>query len=403
MSPLRRQYFLSYAAIGSIMPLLTVFLREQGGFNFLQIGLAMAVMGVPTLCSPALLTLLADRNLDTRRILAAAAAGSAGVLAAMYFSQSLALTLGLFFCHGLASVAMLPLQDGYFFSLTEKYKRERRPSPEYPMMRIWGTVGYILPSLILYYPLLRGAEVRMILPCAVVFCLLGFANSFTLDSVPRAHPANASRLPSRQAMRALFGPNARWLCLGLLFAYLAAASYYAFIGNYLDEVVGVPKPYIPLIIQLGVVVEIGCTLLMPWLHRHIRLKGIMVLGLSCMVARMTLLALFPCPLVAVAVQLGHGFEILALYVGPVMFLNRLAGDDFRSSIQGVFTMTVAGVARVLGSLSAGAIASHFGLAANLLFGASLGACALFVIAFLFARIPPRDESREIAVSSSPLP
>lgn len=403
MTAIRRQFFVSYAAIGSIMPLVTVFLREQGGFDFLQIGLAMALMGVPTLCSPALITLLADRKLDTRRILATAFSFSAVVLTLMFFSGNIALTLALFVCHGLASVAMLPLQDGYFFSLSEEERKRTGVSVEYPTVRIWGTMGYILPSLILYYPLLKGAEPRLILPCSVFFCLLSLANSFTLKPVARTVGHVPSRMPSRQALRAIFAPNARWLSIGLFFALLAAATYYAFIGNYLDEVVKVPKPYIALIINLGVLIEVGCTLLMPWLQRRIRLKGILVLGLCCMVTRMLLLSFFPSPVVAVVAQLGHGFEVLALYVGPVMFLNRLAGDEFRNSIQGIYTMAVVGSARVIGSLSAGYVASTFDLRWNLLLGAGLATCALLIIAFLFSRIPPRDASGEIAVSSGSVP
>lgn len=403
MTAIRRQFFVSYAAIGSIMPLVTVFLREQGGFDFLQIGFAMALMGVPTLCSPALITLLADRNLDTRRILATAFSCSAIVLTLMFFSGQISLTLALFVLHGLASVAMLPLQDGYFFSLSEEERKRTGVSVEYPTVRIWGTMGYILPSLILYYPLLKGADARLILPCSVFFCLLSVANSFTLRPVKRVAGPVPARLPSRQALAAIFAPNARWLSIGLFFALFAAATYYAFIGNYLDEVVEVPKPYIALIINLGVLIEVGCTLMMPWLQSRIRLKGILVLGLCCMVTRMLLLAFFPSPTVAVLAQLGHGFEVLALYVGPVMFLNRLAGDEFRNSIQGVYTMAVTGSARVLGSLSAGWVASTFDLRANLFLGAGLATCALLIIAFLFSRIPPRDPSGEIAVSSGTVP
>lgn len=403
MTAIRRQFFVSYAAIGSIMPLITVFLREQGGFDFLQIGFAMALMGVPTLCSPVLITLLADRNLDTRRILATAFTCSAVVLTLMFFSQHIALTLTLFVFHGLASVAMLPLQDGYFFSLAEAERKRTGRSVEYPTVRIWGTMGYILPSLILYYPLLKGAEPRLILPCSVFFCLLSLANSFTLRPVERPVSAVPSRLPSRQALGAIFAPNARWLSIGLLFALIAAATYYAFIGNYLDEVVRVPKPYIALIINLGVLVEVGCTLMMPWLQSKIRLKGILVLGLCCMVTRMLLLSFFPHPEVAVVAQLGHGFEVLALYVGPVMFLNRLAGDEFRNSIQGVYTMAITGSARVIGSLSAGWVASTFDLRTNLLLGAGLATCALLIIAFLFSRIPPRESTGEIAVSPGSVP
>ncbi|NLT71585.1 MAG: MFS transporter [Verrucomicrobiaceae bacterium] len=403
MTAIRRQFFLSYAVIGSVMPLMTVFLKEQGGFSYLQIGLAQSLMSVPMLCSPALITLLADRNLDARVILAAAFTCSATVLSLIFFSTSITLTLTLFVFHGLAFVAMLPLQDGYFFSLAEKHRKLGRPVPEYPLVRIWGAVGFIVPSLILFYPLSRGAEPRMILPCAILFCLFSLANSFTLTPVPRLAPAGTRRLPSRQALHAIFGPNARWLAIGLFFAFFAVSTYYAFIGNYLDEVIGIPRRHIGLIINLGVVLELVCTLLMPWLQRKIHLKGVMVLGLSCMVARMLLLACFPTPFVAVIAQLGHGFEILALYIGPIMFLNRLAGDEFRNSIQGVFTMAVGGTARVIGGVSAGFMVTWFGLRGCLFLGAGMSTCALLIIAFLFSRIPPREDLEEKTVSPVSLP
>ncbi len=400
MTAIRRQFFLSYAVIGSVMPLMTVFLREQGGFDYFQIGLAMSLMSIPMLCSPALVALLADRNLDPRRILSAAYTCSAIVLTLIFFSKSITLTLTLFVFHGLAFVAMLPLQDGYFFSLAEDSRRNGRATPEYPLVRIWGTLGFILPSLILYIPLSRGADPRMILPCAISFCILSLLNSFSLRPAARLAVARGRMLPSRRALSAIFAPKARWLSIGLFFGYLAAANYYAFIGNYLDEVVGVSKRHIGLIINLGVLIEVGCTLLMPWLQRRIHLKGIMVLGLGCMVTRMILLSFFPTPFTAVLSQIGHGFEVLALYIGPVMFLNRLADDEFRNSIQGVFTMAISGSARVLGGVSAGLMATHFGLKGCLLLGAGLGTCAFIVITFLFSRIPPRQELQEITVSTS---
>jgi PPP family 3-phenylpropionic acid transporter len=401
MTALRRQFFFSYAVIGSVMPLMTVFLREQGGFDYLQIGLAMSLMNIPMLCSPALITLLADRNLDPRTILAVAFTCSAIVLSLIFLSTSIPFTLLLFVFHGLAFVAMLPLQDGYYFSLAEESRKSGITTLEYPLIRIWGTIGFILPSLILYFPLSQGAEPRMILPCAITYCLLSLANSFTLDPVKRIGAGASSRLPTRQALTAIFAPNARWLSIGLFFGFFAAATYYAFIGNYLDEVVGIPKRYIGLIINLGVLLEVGCTLLMPWMQRKIHLKGVMVLGLGCMVTRMILLYWFPSPTTAIVAQIGHGFEVLALYIGPVMFLNRLAGDEFRNSIQGVFTMAVGGTARVLGGVSAGYVATHFGLKGSLVLGAALGICAFAVITFLFSRIPPRDEIGENAVSPAP--
>ncbi|MEM9016905.1 MAG: MFS transporter [Verrucomicrobiota bacterium] len=402
MNPLKRQFFLSYAVIGSVMPLLTVFLREQGGFDFLQIGLAMSLMSVPMLCSPALITLLADRNLDSRRILAVAYSCSAIVLSLLYFSESITLTLVLFLFHGLAFVAMLPLQDGFFFSLSETQRQEGKSPPPYPAVRVWGTVGFIVPSLILFYPLSRGADASAILPCAVGFCLLSLANSFTLPETQKRGP-RSTRLPTREAFRSIFSPEARWLSIGLFFGFSAASCYYAFIGNFLDEVVGFPKKQIGLVINLGVALEIVFTLLMPWLQRLIHLKGIMVVGLFCMSARMTLMVLFPHDWVVVLVQVFHGLEVLALYVGPVMFLDRLATDEFRNSIQGVFTMAIGGVSRVAGGLAAGFVVTEFGLRGGMVYGSTLAGIACLIIAFLFRRIPPRTDVPRTKVPRTDVP
>lgn len=390
MNALRRQYFLSFAVIGSVMPLMTVFLKEQGGFSFLQIGLAMSLMSVPMLCSPALITLLADRNLDSRRILAVAFTCSAAVLSLMYFSTHIAWTLTLFVFHGLAFVAMLPLQDGYFFSLSENLRVQGSKGPSYPLVRVWGTVGFIVPSLILFVPLSRGAPASAILPCAVFFCLLSLANSFTLPRIDRPS-TRSDRLPTREALKAIFSPEARWLSIGLFFGFLAAAAYYAFIGNYLDEVVKIPKRFIGLIINLGVALEIGFTVAMPWLQQRIRLKGVLVAGLACMAGRLILLTFFPTPAIAVAVQVFHGLEVLALYIGPVMFLDRLARDEFRNSIQGVFTMVIGGVSRVIGGLLAGAVVMNFDLKGGLIYGAAMATISFLILAFLFSRIPRRGE------------
>lgn len=369
------------------MPLITVFLREVGGFGYVEIGLAMSLMSVPMLCSPALITLLADRNVDSRRILAVAYACSALVLSAIYLSQSVALTLTLFVFHGLSFVAMIPLQDGFFFTLEEENRKRGLPSPSYPLVRVWGTIGFIVPSLILFIPLARGASSASILPCAVFFCLASLANTFTLPARGKA-VRGAHGFPTKDALRAIFAPNARWLSVGLFFGFLSAAAYYAFVGNYLDEVVGIPKKHIGLIINIGVVLEIGFTLVMPWMQRIIHLRGIMIAGLFCMAARMYLIAFFPSAWVAVVVQICHGLEVLALFVGPVMFLNRLATDEFRNSVQGVFTMAVAGVARVIGGVAAGLVVANLGLQAGMIYGAVLATIAFLVITLLFSRIPP---------------
>ena len=403
MNALKRQYFFSFAVIGSVMPLITVFLKEQGGLNFFQLGIASAVMGIPMLFSPAALTFLADRGTDTRRILAAAYLVSALVLSGIYFSKSITLTLILYFCHGLSFVAMLPLQDGYFFSLAEERSQNREKTIEYPMMRVWGTAGFMLPALLLFLPLHLGAPPGAILPLAVFFCLISLANSLTLPPLrrqqekPRSDPHGTGPtvaywrkrgVPTSLALRRLLSPEGRWLAAGMFFGLVAASSYYAFVSNYYDEVIAIPRKYFGLIFNLGVLLEIGYTLLMPRMQRWIGLKAIVLLGFVMMTARLLLLAFFPTVTMAVVTQIFHGVEVLALWLAPPVLLNRLAGEEYRNSIQGVYTMFVGGTSRVLAGVACGAVVMAFGLKPGLYFSAGSAVIACLIIGLLFERIAP---------------
>lgn len=377
------------------MPLMTVFLREQGGFNYLQLGIASSLMGLPMLFSPILLTLFADRNIDPRRILAIAFSLSSVVLTSIYFSDRIELILILYFFHGLSFVAMLPLQDGFYFSLIEQYRKENQPLTEYPFVRVWGTIGFILPSLLLFIPLKNGADPGSILPVAVMFCLLSLANSFTLPLLNRRiiEVTAKRQIPTRTAFARLYSPEGRWLAVGIFFGLWASSTYYVFIANYMDEVIEIPRQYIGIIFNIGVTIEIGYSLLMPWLQRKIGLKSIISLGLGLMSLRMLLLALFPNPVVAVAVQIMHGLEVLALFIAPPMFVNRLAGDEYRNSMQGVYTMSVGGCSRVIAGCTAGLAIMNGNLKNGLFMGAALAFIGFLVITILFGRIPPRSEQQ----------
>ncbi len=397
LNALRRQFFFAYGVIGSVMPLMSVFLWKEAGFGLLMIGVATALTNVPMLVSPALITLLADRNVDSRRILAVAFLVSIAVLSLMYAIPVLWVRLVLFLFHGLAFVAMIPLQDGFYFSYAESRRVAGAPVKPYPSVRVWGTIGFILPSLIIYFLLQNGASTGRILLCAVGFGLAALVNSFSLPrlTVSVLEPitegaAGKRKLPTSEALSRLFSPRARFLCLGLAFGYMAAVAYYSFISIYFREVIGIEERFIGLVINIGVAIEIVFTLYMPRLQAVLRLKGIMVVGLICMATRMILLAAFPSIWMAVAVQVVHGMEVLALFVAPVMFLDRLAGDRFRNSIQGVFTMTIGGVSRIVGALLAGLVAAQ-GLHLLLFYAAGLATIAMVIILFKFRRIPAPGE------------
>ncbi len=404
MRAIKAQYFFSYAVMGSLVPLLSVYLRSDKGFSAFDVGLSGALMSVAMVISPALITLLADKRIDTRRILAVAFSATALVLTAIYFSSQVWVTLALFLFYGMGFVAMLPLQDGFYFSYAEQCRLSAAPVSSYPMVRVWGTTGFIVPSLLLYALIeFLSCPSSVIVPCAVTFCLLSVINSFRLPQVNMVGPSEDEEggntgkkggLPTVEALKVLISPEARFLSLGLILAFAATTAYYGYISLYYSQVIGIRSSQIGLYLSIGVVLEIGFTLLMPFLQRWIRLKGILVAGLFFMALRMLLLASFPNIWMVLITQVGHGLEALALYVVPVMFFNRLAGNEFRNSIQGVYTMMVGGTSRVLGGLVAGMVAGS-GLTSLFYYAGFLGMASLLVIVFFFRGIARTDDEEHL--------
>ena len=389
---IKSQYFLAYAPLGSLGPLLPIFLKHGKGFSESQFGMLVAVTALSMVVTPVLLALLADTRIDSRRLLAGAYLVGGLSLVGIYFAEGVVPVSILYGIYTLAFVPTLPLTDALYFSVERAALGEGRKVSAYQFVRIWGTVGFIAPSLVIYFLLEDGEGAAPIIWVAATWCLLAAANSFLLPQMRLSGSKGLqgrTSLPTADALKTLFGPGTWVFCLAMFLAFMSAIAYYNLFPHYLRDVAGVAEGSIGLVMNLGVVVEIFFMLGFGPLRRRLRLKGVLVLGLAAMVLRMTLLASIPGVWTALAVQVLHGMEALALYVVPVMYIDRLAGDAFRSSIQGAYMMTVLAGSRMLGALVSGWIGEESVIGA-FYFAAGVSSVALMVLIFFFKPIQVRD-------------
>ncbi len=380
MHRLQLQFFLSYAIFGCIGPLLPVYLKVEKGFTEFEIGINQALTSIATISSPLLITLLADLRIDPRRILGVSFLISGAAFYLISQSQSVEAVLCFYALHSLAFVPTIALQDGYYFTLASR--ADGSPRKPYHHVRVWGTAGFIVPSLAFYWVLERHSDLTIVLWFAISCGLLSALHAQLLPS-PRSGADRREppldlkkKLPSAEALSTLLSPKARWFVLSLFLAFGASAFYHTFFPVYLRSLVQVKDSHIGLIINVGVFLEIFYILGIGRLRERFGMRALMIAGLSTMTLRLTLLAAFPSIVTALLTQIFHGLEICAVYVLPVMFLNQLASDRFRNSIQGVYTMLVVGGSRLVGGLVAGRLAEIdllllFGCAAVLAFSAAL--------------------------------
>jgi PPP family 3-phenylpropionic acid transporter len=382
MRALKAQYFCAFGVMGCVVPYLAVFLDARGlGPN--QIGLVLATMGGAIMVSPVLMTLLADAHFENRTLVRAGYLLTAAAMAGLWTAERF---WGLFACHALMALALWPmmqLQDGLQFHVHQQRKAEGHAHEPYHRVRVWGTLGFIVPSLALWGLLRAGADIDVILLAGITVCAAGACLSFALPRVGADEVAarGARRLPTLEAARRMREPHLLLFALAMLLVHLSVAGYYAFYPLYLTQAVGLGQEWLGVIANLGVVVEIFFMMGFGRLLHRLGMRGLLVAGALAVAARLGLLFAAPTVAVAVGTQVFHGLTVLLVHVAPPVYLNHHADPAFRNSMQGFFAMTVYGTGRIAGNVLAGLVAEHslfavFGLGAGL----TLAAVPLFLVA-----------------------
>jgi PPP family 3-phenylpropionic acid transporter len=365
MRDVRVQYFLTFGMIGAVLPYVSVFFR-QAGLSEAQVGYAWAIWSAAVMVSPVAVTMLADARVDPRRLLVLASVVSGLSLLALGLVRGVGPLLGVWAAYCLASMPVLPLQDGIHFS-QQRRRRERGEEPvPYHRVRVWGTVGYIVPSLVLFAFLQRGMGMAGAVMSGAAFAAAAALQATRLaDPRPRAgdaaaagpaDPAAPRRLPTVAAARVLLRPNLLVFTAALVLMQMAGAAHGAFYPIYLVERVGLDAKWLGQVSNLAVVIEIffvaGCGALVG----RFGVRALLLMAMGFTALRLGLIASTTNPWVVVGTQVFHGIFLIAGGVLPQTVLDEAAEDRFRHSMQGVFVM-VGGAGRVAANLAAGPIAA----------------------------------------------
>jgi len=359
-------YVLVYAILGSLLPYLSIY-ATQRGLTGSEIGWVFGVFGVAVMIAPPIYTALADRFAANRSLIAGCYGLGAAALVGLGFAESFPAILLMHLLFALVFASLIPLMDGLTFATTQGPADESpgfdlgKPRTPYRKVRIFGSYGWMAPGAI--FPLLLLADVdalavsRAAMATGAVFGVVGLVSCAAL---PRYRAATArSALPTADALRALLQRDVRVFVAVVFMLFMSIAVLFTFYPPYL-KALGVRSELVGLITNLGVAVEIVCMIGSGWLIGRVGLRGVMLFGVGCHVARMVLLAAWPTATVGIVTQLFHGPTVLALYLIPPMYLNAHAAGRFRNSIQGLYAMLCFGVARVIGSALAGYVQEHVG-------------------------------------------
>jgi MFS family permease len=144
-------FFLFFAAMGCLIPFLTIFLRRRG-LSFTEIGICGTIWAVVGIGSQMVLGHLSDA-LGSRRLFAAISCVSVGMSFFFYgFAHSFAAFALLYAWTGLGHLGTFALPQAIISDWTSAAGSAARG---FSSTRVWGTIGFVAPLLVITkYPLI---------------------------------------------------------------------------------------------------------------------------------------------------------------------------------------------------------------------------------------------------------
>jgi nucleoside transporter len=312
--------------------------------------------------APFFLGLVADRYFATERVLGVLhLLGGAVLLLVPQASGTPALFIGLLLLYNLCYMPTLGLSNSLaFHNITDQEK-------QFPVIRVFGTVGWIVAGLFISF-VLTGFVTVLPEQTALPLYTAAFASialglySFTLPHTP---PRAAGQ---KVSLRSIVGLDAlRQLGSRPFYVFIAAslllciplAAYYNFTQIFLGAA-GVSN--IAATQTLGQMSEVVFMLLMPFFFVRLGVKWMLTVGMGAWVLRYALFALAAPDAIFWMIAAGillHGICYDFFFVTGQIYVDKKATPAIRGQAQGFLVFVTYGVGMLIGAQVAGNVYNSF--------------------------------------------
>lgn len=334
-------YFFYFAALGALVPYWGLYLKSLG-FGAVEIGSLTAILMATKVIAPYIWGWLGDHLGHRMRIVRLASLVSVSTFTLMFWADgfwsiALAMTLFSFFWN-----ASLP----QFEVVTLNYlgKQVRR----YALLRVWGSIGFILTVLLLGWLVDRQGPVVVLSVVFMIYAGIWLASLTVADPDPEAHPQDQP--PIGQVLRQ---PAVIAFFAAVFLMQLSHGPYYAFYTIFMTDQ-GYSETLIGGLWALGVAAEVVIFVIMHHLLERFGAARVLVASLAIAALRWVLIGVFPAELwVMLVAQLMHAatfgtFHGSAIHVAHHYFHGRHKGRG-----QALYSSLSFGAGGAVGSLLAG--------------------------------------------------
>ncbi len=364
--------FLQYALWGAWLPVTARYLSAsvaEGGLGFTgsQIGMTLGLAGsIGAVMAPFIAGQIADRYFSTERILAFLVTAGGVVKWITSYQTEYSAWLVLSIIYSVLYMPTLALSNSITFAHIDNQEND------FPKIRIWGTIGWIVASWIFPMiwlqtnlnfqwmpPFIVGAEVPNVtsrladaLKFSGLISITYGAFCFLLPHTPPKKDAT-EKLAFKKAFGLFRFSSFTTLVIASLAVSVIHQIYFLQTGPFLSHI-GILDSQIGPAMTIGQFAEILTMAYLGFFLKRLGFKKVITIGVAAYFMRYAVFGTESFPVwVMVISQAFHGFCYAFFFAAAYIYVDKLADEDVRHSAQTVFGIIILGGGPVIGGWLSG--------------------------------------------------